>query len=269
MRPSRTGSRGTERVIGWPAFLGLAWITLSVLFWYLDPSASEDLGPALSALFWALHVGVPLILLELSQTLLGRIPAFRRLPDWPSVALSGVCGAVLFVPVALALDHLFPDADSDPAGLLDGLVSEAGSTVAPVILVWLGLNAPRLITISGAAVETAPVEAGNFWFKVPAAIGRDLVSLSAELHYLRVTTTAGDALILYPFGQAVADLGTSRGLQVHRSHWVAIEHVLALRKRGEGAIASLANGIEIPVSRRYRSRLQDCLAGRIDVARAG
>jgi DNA-binding LytR/AlgR family response regulator len=82
------------------------------------------------------------------------------------------------------------------------------------------------------------------------------VALSAELHYLRLRTAAGEVLILYPFGKAVAELGEhGLGLQIHRSHWVAAAHVRRVDRRGQGALCTLSTGLTLPVSRQYRAGL--------------
>ena len=76
------------------------------------------------------------------------------------------------------------------------------------------------------------------------------------LHYLRLRTTAGEALVLYPFGKAVADLTEAGvGLQIHRSHWVATAHVGRVVRRGQGALCTLSTGLTLPVSRQYRAPL--------------
>jgi DNA-binding LytR/AlgR family response regulator len=106
---------------------------------------------------------------------------------------------------------------------------------------------------------TRPAEPAepSLWLRVPRNIGRDLVALSAELHYIRVRTAAGEALILHPFGRAVAELaGTGTGLQIHRSHWVVLAHVQRIDRRDQGALCLLSTGATLPVSRQYRAALQ-------------
>ncbi len=77
-----------------------------------------------------------------------------------------------------------------------------------------------------------------------------LLALSATDHYVNVSTTAGSALILMRLADAIAEAGGG-GLQVHRSHWVAIDQVRAAKRAGDRAILTLTDGSEIPVSRSY------------------
>jgi hypothetical protein len=256
----------------WPGFLTAAGLCLVLLFVLLRPEVSGGLtGPGL-LLFWAAHVLIPLALLQGAQVLLSRLPGIATLNPWLQTALSGLAGAALFAPVALWLDAVFglSGATDDlgmalPAALLDEFLGLA----PPVTLVWLALNGTRLLRLDpvtrGAALTAdpaAPAEPG-VWARVPRGIGRDLVALSAELHYLRIRTTQGEALVLYPFGRAVAELaGLGGGVQVHRSHWVALAHVRRIDRRGQGALCTLSAGPALPVSRQYRAGLQAALAAR-------
>jgi DNA-binding LytR/AlgR family response regulator len=87
--------------------------------------------------------------------------------------------------------------------------------------------------------------------RLPAAVGRDLVALSSDLHYLHVHTTRGRAMILGNLGEAAAALG-GRGMRVHRSHWVAHEHVQHVQIAGNKAWCLMSTGLRVPVSRRKR-----------------
>jgi DNA-binding LytR/AlgR family response regulator len=78
-----------------------------------------------------------------------------------------------------------------------------------------------------------------------------LVALSAEDHYVRVVTRTGEALVLIRLADAMRETGDLPGLQVHRSHWVALDAVRAVRRSGDGAVLTLATGHELPASRRF------------------
>ena len=87
--------------------------------------------------------------------------------------------------------------------------------------------------------------------RLPYKLGRDLVHVKADQHYINVVTSEGSALILMRFSDAVADLG-DLGMQVHRSHWVAHRHVTGVVRRDGRILLGLNNGSEVPVSRDYR-----------------
>ena len=76
-----------------------------------------------------------------------------------------------------------------------------------------------------------------------------LVRLSVEDHYTEVVTTRGRELVLLRFADALKEIGSTPGLQVHRSHWVADAQVERL-KRDNGKLSVLMkDGTEVPVSR--------------------
>ena len=96
----------------------------------------------------------------------------------------------------------------------------------------------------------APVADHASWFfeRVPSELGRDLVSLRVSGHYLEVVTAEGTCLVLLPLSDAVKAL-RDLGMQVHRSHWVAYRHVLAMVRRGHRTLLQVTGEREVPVSR--------------------
>ena len=84
-----------------------------------------------------------------------------------------------------------------------------------------------------------------------------LVALSVEDHYVRIFTTNGEELVLMRLSDAIGEVGPTRGAQVHRSHWAAFEHVKKVRRVGDRAILTMANGTEVPVSRANIATLKE------------
>ncbi|MCB1397271.1 MAG: LytTR family transcriptional regulator, partial [Rhodobacteraceae bacterium] len=75
--------------------------------------------------------------------------------------------------------------------------------------------------------------------------------LSVQDHYVEVVTTRGRELLLMRLSDAIAETEGCAGLQVHRSHWVALDQVQAAHRDGARAVLTLSDGREIPVSRTY------------------
>ena len=97
--------------------------------------------------------------------------------------------------------------------------------------------------------NAGPLSADRFDLRIPPLLGGELLALSSEDHYLRVYTSTGDALIHCPLATAMQELSRRRGRQVHRSHWVAAEAVVAAVHSNGRWQLTLRNGISIPVSR--------------------
>ena len=80
----------------------------------------------------------------------------------------------------------------------------------------------------------------------------DIYALKAEEHYVRIFTKDREELVLYRFSDAVAEMGTVLGLQVHRSYWVAEDAIDHVQSDVRKMTLTLKSGEQIPVSARYQ-----------------
>ena len=119
--------------------------------------------------------------------------------------------------------------------------------------------------VEEAASRAEPGESGSggaetpgasFFRRLPAALGRDVVYLKMNDHYVEVFTTAGHGVVLMRLGDAVAEL-EGLGIRVHRSYWVARDHAERLVRRGQRSYIRVTGGRHIPVSRTYRPAIAD------------
>jgi LytTr DNA-binding domain len=111
-------------------------------------------------------------------------------------------------------------------------------------------------TKSDAPAASNAGSSEGFQRQTPLEIGREIIALRAEDHYIRVYTTQGNALIRYRFGDALKDVASLDGLQVHRSCWVKRSAVKKLISDDEGTALVLTGDIQIPVSRAYQKVVQ-------------
>jgi hypothetical protein len=263
----------------WMFFLFISGISLTLAFTALEPASSQDLDLLPRLAFWAVHNAAALALLSVAQLAISRTRRLGAAPPVLQVMMAGLLGAALFTPVALALDALFARfgmAVVDEANTLSNLVQEFAALAPPLLLIWGLLNAPRLFRLQQDAAPAGPAASGpvahgpdtppalspaddreqgllqEFWDRVPGRLGKDIVALTAELHYLRVYTSRGDALIFMAFGRAVEALEAERGFQVHRSHWVALAHVVDMEQQDGRLFCVLDTGLRLPVSRANR-----------------
>jgi DNA-binding LytR/AlgR family response regulator len=98
--------------------------------------------------------------------------------------------------------------------------------------------------------------APDFFRRVPPALGRDLLALEMEDHYLRIHTALGSDLILLRLRDALAELGPSRGRQVHRSWWVAEGAIASAEGNARRPMLVLRNGLRVPVSKTFRDQVK-------------
>ena len=138
-----------------------------------------------------------------------------------------------------------------------GVIDWYGQTVL-VSLAYVCLYA---VLFRGLATSKAPgaeeaAGAPEILRHLPPRLGRDLLCLSMEDHYVRLHTGQGSVLVLMSLNQAMDQLGDLDGLQVHRSWWVARRAVEAVVEDGRNLRLKLRGGIEAPVSRANVVRLR-------------
>ena len=114
------------------------------------------------------------------------------------------------------------------------------------------------LATAGAPSSAAERPGAGFLDKLPLKHRQaDLYAVQSEDHYLRVHTSAGEAMILMRLSDAAALLSDIAGLQTHRSWWVAKDGVSEIRKDGQRMILVLKDGAEAPVSRANIARVRD------------
>ncbi len=244
-----------------------AVLGLTLLFAVLAPAASEPLGFPGRLGFWLLHISAGLGAGLLAARAM--VASFAVPRDWRLILFSGVAGILLFAPVAYLLEFLFPVtrewAGEEPGrtGLLVAMMVEAVELAPSYLAAWFLVNLEPLTTVMRGAREadpephepTPPHDAREaFLARLPAAIGRDLVAVSSDLHYLQVHTIAGHAMVLGSL-QEVEEAFGDAGLRVHRSHWVMADRVVRLRQKGSQLVAEVEGGLSVPVSRRRRAEV--------------
>ena len=224
----------------------------------------QDLTLPQRLAYWGGLIGLGSLLFELLtkatfHRLKVRAGAWRR-------PLAGVALAVILLQtlnVALLEQWLRGRDFLHPLGLAELFVYVAVITaLASAVPVWLELRdrnmlAPPSSPTGPETAEPEPAAPGQprepaFLARIPAKLGRDLLALEMEDHYVRVHTAAGSDLILMRLRDAVAELAGLDGLQVHRSHWVAAAAVTGVERKPDGKLTLvLRNGLRVPVSRSY------------------
>ena len=111
---------------------------------------------------------------------------------------------------------------------------------------------------AGSVPATTPPSEPAWLDQLPDHLGRDLILLQAQDHYVRATTERGEILIRTRLQDAAHDLGDF-GVRVHRSWWVARSAVRAYRYRNGAPVVVLRTGLELPVGRTYRRSVREAL----------
>ena len=118
--------------------------------------------------------------------------------------------------------------------------------------------APAAAPEPSGPASPAPNVPTAFADRLPAKFrAGEIFAVSAEDHYLRVHTSAGETMILMRLADAIRELAALEGMQTHRSWWVARQG-LADTAKGDGKVTlKLRSGAEAPVSRTYQKAVKD------------
>ena len=92
--------------------------------------------------------------------------------------------------------------------------------------------------------------------RLPHAIRGKLAYLSMQDHYVEVHTDKGTTLVLMRLADAIREAGDIPGLQIHRSHWVAMDAVTGNRRKDGKLYLKLGESVLLPVSRSYANAVR-------------
>lgn len=95
--------------------------------------------------------------------------------------------------------------------------------------------------------------------KLPPHLGRDVVAVQAQDHYVEVTTPEGSATVLMRLSDAVGDLEPLGGMRVHRSWWVNLSHVERTETGPNGPELLMSSGQRVPVGRSFRAAFREAM----------
>ncbi|WP_227270380.1 LytTR family DNA-binding domain-containing protein [Roseobacter weihaiensis] len=110
----------------------------------------------------------------------------------------------------------------------------------------------------GPVSRATPIPEPAWLDQLPGHLGRDLILLHAQDHYVRAETELGQTLLRTTLHDAADDLG-DYGVRIHRSWWVARAAVAAFRYRNGAPVVVLLDGRELPIGRTYRRSVKEAL----------
>lgn len=267
------GLRDAVGVMSRPFFWGLLGASVFMTTLAGPFGTFEQLAFPIRFLYWTVGIAFVTVLVTVLSFIAYNASRAMGWP-WPPGALAA---ALLAIPPHWVLVYemdeiLMPGANDGMLGLLPYVA-------IPVIVMTLLVNAVviRVLSMSEALQSSALVEApvevldptpdptpvqdpSLLFQRVPAHLGRDVVCLRAQDHYLEVVTTTGSALVLMRLSDAERDLAGLRGMRVHRSWWVALDHVAEFSQaEGGGVSLTTTTGHTIPVARAQRAALRAAL----------
>lgn len=177
----------------------------------------------------------------------------------PRLSLAiGVLAATLAVTACLAGLHMLMLEASFWAEAKRLLPYVAAITFALTILTESAAGSDAWPAVSAKSTPAASTSNSAWLDQLPAHLGRRLILLQAQDHYVRAKTERGETLIRTTLQDAARDLG-DYGVRVHRSWWVARHAIGGFRYRAGMPVVVLNDGLELPVGRSYRRALKQAL----------
>ena len=259
-------------------------IALILLFTIVQPAASDGLSFLERLFFWTAQVSVSLFGIFIASMFIRQLAAIN-LPNILLIVITGILASIVVSPGFFMIEEIFVNLDRAPDGMLDELATkgwlaallvESIEVMPTLTITWFLVNIPILLNSTFVKDNTPSDEAANksdkpaeiihigeqqdtaknqFLSKLPENIGKDLMYISSDLHYLNVTTTSGNVLILGSINK-VSEIFDDEGFLVHRSHWVSKKHVLRVVTGSNSAQCVMRNHKSIPVSRSKKKLLK-------------
>lgn len=245
-------------------------LAAGVLLGVIGPFGTfESMSTATRFGFWMGGIAVGMIIhipLFYAAALLGHQ---YRLPAWLWVSSSAVVAAL---PMTFVINGIFATmigatnldsmpqlypfvlAISLPMQWVTYLTREQSAPTPPQAIARSptvpALEVPPIAPVTKVVAPTIVVSGvPKLATRLPARLGKVILCLEMEDHYVRVHTALGDAMIHMRMADAALELEGVEGMLVHRSYWVAREAIAGWSRDGKTLTLQLSNGKTVPVAR--------------------
>jgi hypothetical protein len=166
--------------------------------------------------------------------------------------VSALLSAILMsVPLFAAINLLTSTILIDLSGLLETalLIFFSNLGICSLPKVWKG--PPSVQPIASSRSETPPEtpRLPSFVTRLPAEIQAPVALITGRNHHIDIETDLGSASLFMRFSDAVLQMQTDEGVQVHRSHWVAYRRMRCMEKIGQRYFLVLDGDERVPISK--------------------
>lgn len=241
----------------------VVWLVLSVFGVVAGPFGTlSALSLGARLIYWPLVVAVGILIGAALRVVVRDLLGLRRYTvEAPMLA---VLAMLVLAPPLTALTGWMIDIDGADRPdfeqvALYVLVASLATTTLRYAMMQM-YPAPAVRDLPGPVPAPAGEGAGDVALpRLQARLDPDLrapiLRLQVRDHYVDVITEAGTASLLMRFADAIAELEGQAGLQVHRSHWVAADAVVAAQRLRGKLMLRTRDGAEVPVSRTYQAQV--------------
>lgn len=202
--------------------------------------------------YWVVCLWAGWLAFGVSLPILTRWAKARGLSPWqwvpPAVAMLAIVPAVLSRLLATKMW---------PVVAQVGWLEWYGQCLVISSLITLGILWTSRSPAAVAAEPGPDPQSADPRDRLPPRLGREVLCLQMEDHYVRVHTTLGSTLVLMSLSQAMAGLKDVEGVQTHRSWWVSRAAIVGVVEDGRNVRLRLSGELEVPVSRARVGQLRE------------
>ena len=213
---------------------------MTVVMTVLGPFGTyEALGLGYRLLYWSVAIFGCAILFDTAVE--WAIRAGAR-PLTPKILIGAALGALPACLVILALETL----------LREGMIPAHWPWLYVCVFIVGAIMSVLSFHPTFATRRPRTPASVRFLERLPEGLGEALDSLSMNDHYVEVFTDKGSEMIHMRFKDALGELGAYPGLQIHRSHWVALGAIEGVSREGRSLMLRTKAGRSLPVSATFR-----------------
>ena len=226
-------------------------IAVGLILGVAGPFGTDDaLRVVPRIVYWLVVVVLTFFTGNFVGSLLGHIPSIQRQPKWPRFGLVGTAIGICVGSELLALNWIV--FGILPATPLQTLIFFVNAVFISIVIVVALETLSRSTDNSKSEVSNTPA----LLDRLPVDKRARILALTVSDHYVEVSTLKGRELILMRLSDAIRETTPEPGLQIHRSHWVALHAITDARRDGAGAVLTVKDGQEFRVSRTYLSQVK-------------
>ena len=227
------------------AVLGCIWLTVTIAGPF---NTLVTMGFADRAVYWSIVILATYAVGYFSDIYFGARVAKSVRPIQIALVASSLAVSVPIFFVLFVLKWVW--VDDWPTSF-----SQVFPIFIAVVLITSVIVVVRHIT-SGTS-ETPDTKPAMILERLPVEKHGALISLSVQDHYVDVVTEKGSEMVLMRLSDAIREVSDVPGLQIHRSHWAALDQIAKVERTQNAARIIMSNGNELPVSRGYLPAIRE------------
>jgi DNA-binding LytR/AlgR family response regulator len=235
----------------------IGMIVAVVLLTVGGPFGTLSFSPGQRLVYWAAMIVASYVVGTGAAAYFLELLAGQIAQRWPRLIVGALLTS-LPVTIVVLLVNGIARRHMDVSEAL-GIWLDATLVTLAVVLALVSLRAASAGAAGAIAAESGPAPAPPaaapqqpaILERVPLPQRGRLLALIVEDHYVDIVTDRGKALVLMRLADAMRETGDVPGLQIHRSHWVARDAVVQVRRSEGKLLLELSNGLCLPVSRGF------------------